>query len=120
MYNTESAEAGGAEAAAASANLEGHQVVDNSTWYQHCGPTYRGICVIYLSGPSGSSASDVLSSVEVAVSSAVSLIEVDGQCKSSFAAEFGIQSESLPTIVVYAPFKSRYTTFRGALSAVSK
>ena len=98
-----------------------HQVTSNETWYKACPPS-RGICVVYLTNTESGYNENILKSIansNTGVASAVSLLHVDGECQLSFTEHFGLSVTILPTLVVYAPSKSRYTVFKGSLSEVS-
>lgn len=55
---------------------------------------------------------------DIPIASAVKLMYIDGGCKQSLLNSFGLYLSNLPTLVAYAPFKSRFALFKGSLSEV--
>jgi hypothetical protein len=111
-------------AAQPQAKLEIFELMDNSAWSQACAASYRGICVIHASSQESGYTGDILNAVVKdrdgtnTIAKAVTLMHVDGDCKLSFIEQFGISSTTLPTLILYAPFKQRYAVFKGGLTEV--
>lgn len=103
-------------------------IVTEEDWTEHCGESYRGICVIGLLSPSASASAsenkmvgkDVVNSVMNSVNTGTALhfLTVDAQCQQEFAQYFGVNGHEIPTVVIYSPSKRRYQVMKGSFSEV--
>jgi hypothetical protein len=96
-------------------------VVSNKDWEAQCGPNFKGICALALTGREGETDAKVMASTLQLIGSAgaaFKFLNVDGHCYQSFASAFEVDQGQLPTFVAFSPSKLRFATFRGAYTAV--
>ena len=94
-------------------------------WSEHCGESFRGICLVALLAPSSESAlrgSETIQSAMALIGksgSAFRFLAVDAVCQQEFSGFFGVQGHELPTVAIYSPSKRRYQLMKGSFSDVS-